>query len=261
MYIHNLNPIAFNIGPINIYWYSLAYIISLFLGYHYILYLNQKFKLQLTNKKDLEELFFRAIIGIIIGGRLGYAIFYNTPYYLSNPHEILFLWQGGMSFHGGMIGVTLATLYHCHKAKKKFFDYIDIISCAVPIGLFLGRVANFINGELYGKISNVKWAVIFPNAGLLPRHPTQLYEALLEGLLTFIIMYIGLAKFNINKSPGKLCGLFLIIYSSSRIFIEFYRLADLQIGYFFNIITLGQILSLPMFLLGIYLLIFYGRKK
>ena len=152
MYIHNLSPVAFSIGPINIYWYSLAYIISLLIGYYYILYLNNKLNLKLTSKKDLEELFFRIILGIIIGGRLGYAIFYNATYYLNNLYEIFFIWQGGMSFHGGLIGVTIAALYHCHKTNKNFLNYIDIISSAVPIGLFFGRIANFINKYPIGRI-------------------------------------------------------------------------------------------------------------
>ena len=261
MYIHNLSPIAFSLGPIDIRWYSLAYICALITGYYYLLFINRRFNLKIINHKSLEELIFKIIIGIIIGGRLGYVIFYNLSYYINHPSKIFFIWEGGMSFHGGLIGVTLAILYHSKKTAKSFFTYIDLVSCAVPIGLFLGRIANFINGELYGKITNNNWGVIFPYAGFLPRHPSQLYEAILEGLLAFIIMYFAVKNEKFRSSKGSLSGLFLIIYGISRILVEFYRTPDVHIGYFFNIITLGQILSLPMVLLGLYLIVFYDRKK
>ena len=261
MYIHNLSPIAFNLGPLDIRWYSLAYIFALITGYYYILFINRKFNLQIVNGKNLEELIFKIIIGIIIGGRLGYVIFYNLSYYINYPSKILFIWEGGMSFHGGLIGVTLAILYHSKKMAKPFFTYMDLVSCAVPIGLFLGRIANFINGELYGKTTNTNWGVIFPYAGSLPRHPSQLYEAFLEGLLAFTIMYLAVSNKTFRNCKGNLSGLFLIIYGISRILVEFYRIPDAHIGYFLNIITLGQILSLPMIFLGLYLILFYDRKK
>ena len=258
MYIHNLSPIAFEIGNFAIRWYSLAYIFGILLAYYYILFLNNKLRLALTNKKDLEDLTFRAILGILIGGRLGYVLFYNFSYYISSPLEILYLWQGGMSFHGGLIGVTLAVFYHCRKANKPFLQYMDLVACGVPIGLFLGRVANFINGELYGKVTNASWGVVFPYADALPRHPTQLYEALLEGLTLLIIMYFAINNTKIRNKAGAISGIFLIFYALFRMTVEFYRIADEHIGYLFSFITTGHILSLPMLILGIVLI---SRKK
>ena len=227
MYIHNLDPIAFHLGSFAIRWYSLAYIFGIILAFQYILYLNRKFNLSYTNKKDLENLTFNIIIGIILGGRFGYIIFYNFAYYIEHPLQILFIWQGGMSFHGGLIGLTLAVLYHAKKHKKSFLKYMDLIACSTPIGLCLGRIANFINGELYGKVSNVSWAVIFPQAGILPRHPSQLYEAFLEGIITFIIMYIAIKQRFFQNNSGTLAGLFLICYGVFRIIIEFYRIPEI----------------------------------
>lgn len=202
MYIHNLDPVAFQIGSFAIRWYSLAYIFGIVLAIEYVLLLNRKFNLSLTNKKDFEELAFKMILGIIFGGRLGYVIFYNFSYYISHPQQIFFIWQGGMSFHGGLIGLTLAVLYHTHKTKKPFLKYMDLIACSAPIGLFLGRIANFINGELYGKTTNVSWGVIFPHAGPIARHPSQLYEAGLEGILTFIILYYAIKTDYFRKNPA-----------------------------------------------------------
>ncbi|MFZ8864626.1 MAG: prolipoprotein diacylglyceryl transferase [Rickettsiales bacterium] len=261
MYIHDLDPIIFNIGPLALRWYSLAYIISFILGFYYILFLVKKYSLKITNKKDLEDLIFQIICGVIIGGRLGYVLFYNFGYYFNNLLEIFYIWQGGMSFHGGMIGFTLAVLFHAKKLQKPFLAYMDILALAVPIGLFFGRIANFINGELYGRVTSVKWAVIFPEAGLVARHPTQLYEAFFEGLVAFIILYYLYSKAGFRAKSGKIAGSFLVIYSVSRIFVEFFRVADSQIGYFFNIFTMGQILSLPMFCLGIYLIFYHGQSS
>jgi len=260
MYIHNLDPVIFQIGPLALRWYSLAYIGSFILGYIYLLFLVRKFSLKITDKKDLEDLTFRIILGVILGGRLGYAIFYNFSYYIGHLHEILFIWQGGMSFHGGLIGFTLAVLYHAKKTNKSFLKYMDLLACSVPIGLFFGRVANFINGELYGRVTDVKWAVIFPGGGMVPRHPSQLYEAALEGMLCFVILYLAFAKKFFQKRPGSIAGLFLVCYAGARIFLELFREADSHIGYFFGLISMGQILSLPMVLLGLYLIFIYGGK-
>lgn len=254
MYIHNLDPVALQIGSFAIRWYSLAYIFGILLSFEYILFLNRKLNLGFTDKKDMEDLTFKIIIGIILGGRLGYIIFYNFSYYLDNPVQTLYIWQGGMSFHGGLIGLTLSVLYHAKKHNKSFLKYMDLIACSTPIGLFLGRIANFINGELYGKTTNVSWGVIFPDAGPLARHPSQLYEAFLEGIVTFIILYITARKTSLLNSNGKLAGLFLICYGLFRTIVELYRIPDQHIGYIFKFITTGQILSIPMILLGIYLI-------
>ena len=259
MYIHNLEPIIFNLGPIAIRWYSMAYIASFIFGFYYIMFLVRKFSLKITDKKDLEDLIFNIICGIIIGGRLGYVIFYNLDYYFFNFIEVFYIWQGGMSFHGGLIGFTLAVLYHAQKKQKSFLQYMDVLSLAVPIGLFFGRIANFINGELYGRATEVKWAVIFPHAGMIARHPSQLYEAFLEGLFSFFILYFAYKKPFFRLSYGRVTGLFLLLYSMSRIIIECFREPDSHIGYLSNIFTMGQILSLPMLILGFYLVFYNGK--
>ncbi len=261
MYIHNLEPVVFTLGPLVIRWYSLAYIFGIIFAFKYVLFLEQKYQLKLTDKKRLEDLTFTIILGIILGGRIGYTLFYNFAYYSVNPIEIFFIWQGGMSFHGGLIGFTLAVLFYAKKHQQDFLRYMDVLACSVPLGLFLGRIANFINGELYGRVTDVAWAVIFPLADNLPRHPSQLYEALLEGVLTFIILYYAFAQKAWRDKPGSCAGLFLMCYALSRIFVEFFREPDEQIGFIFSIISMGQLLSLPMLMLGIYLIKFYHGQS
>ena len=261
-YQHDLSPILVQIGPLAIRWYSLAYIFGMVGAVYYIFLLNKKFQfITILNKKIAEDLLFRGIIGILIGGRLGYVIFYNFSYYLSNFHEIFYIWEGGMSFHGGITGCTFAVLYHAKKSKVKFLSYMDLVACSSPIGLFLGRITNFINGELYGSPTTLPWGVIFPASGDgIARHPTQLYEAFTEGFLSFFIMLIAIHLNYFKNNRGKLCGLFLLCYSISRLFIEFVRLPDNHIGYFYEIFTLGQILTLPMLFLSLYMLFIYKDK-
>ncbi len=255
MYIHDLSPIALNLGFISIKWYSLAYILGLVFVGIYIFMLNKRMQLvKDLDKKSIEDLMFRGMIGMLIGGRLAYVVFYNPAYYVDNFHKIFFLWEGGMSFHGGITGSVLAVLYHSKKTKTAFLSYMDLVACASPIGLLFGRIANFINGELYGKATNVAWGVVFPNAGDFARHPSQLYEAFGEGLLALLLLYIAsYSKFFQNKR-GSLSGLFLVIYAIVRILVEFVRIPDAQLGYFLDFITMGQILTLPMLLLGLYLI-------
>ena len=194
----------------------------------------------------------------MVGGRIGYAIFYNFIYTFQNPLTIFYVWDGGMSFHGGFIGVLIAIIYFCRKYKISFFLVSDFIVKLVPIGLFTGRIGNFINSELWGKPSEVKWAVIFPNVDNVPRHPTQLYEAFLEGILLFVILNFLLIKKN---RTSKITSYFLIYYSLFRFIVEFYRVPDYHIGYIiFNWVTMGQILCIPMFLLGLYILKFRKGK-
>ena len=261
MIIHNFSPIAFEIGPLAIRWYSLAYILGIVVGGLYIYYLNNKLKLTSLDKKSSEDLLFRIIVGILIGGRLGYVLFYNFGYYFFNPLEIFFVWQGGMSFHGGITGCALGVLYHARKEKIKFLPLMDLVAIGSPIGLFFGRITNFINGELYGSVTDKPWGVVFPGAGNLPRHPSQIYEALTEGFLCFIIMFALAHNKKTSEKAGALSGVFLICYGISRIFVEFFRLPDSHIGYFFNVVTMGQILTLPMIALGSYLVFFRKEKK
>jgi phosphatidylglycerol:prolipoprotein diacylglycerol transferase len=261
IYLHNLDPIFLDLGFIAIRWYSLAYIFGIILGVSYALFLEKKYVLKITDRQDIEDLSVYIIIGIILGGRLGYVLFYNFVYYAQNIHEIFFIWQGGMSFHGGLIGFTLAVLLYSKKQQKSFLRYMDLMSVIVPIGLFLGRVANFINGELFGKETSGNWGVVFPNAGDFPRHPSQLYEAFLEGLCCFLILSFLMKYKKFRDKTGFMSGIFLLLYACSRIIIENFRVPDFQLGYFFNFITMGQILSIPMLMLGLYLVLRCRKKN
>ncbi len=259
MYTHNLNPVLFNLGFVDIRWYSLAYVFGIifawWFGKRIIL---KKFEF-IENKFEIskfDDLITYLIISIIIGGRIGYVIFYNFQFFFENPFEIFKIWQGGMSFHGALLGIIIGTLIFTFKEKIQSLFLLDIIACVAPVGIFLGRIANFINGELVGKVSNVPWSVIFPEIDNLPRHPSQLYEAFLEGIVLFII----LNKF-INKKNYKIghCSiLFLIFYGTFRIFAELFREPDIQIGYIFNFLSMGSLLSIVMILSGI--IIFFIKK-
>ncbi len=250
----NIDPIIFQIGPLAIRWYSLAYLAGVLLGAWYIKYINNK-PPSLKDLKPFDDLMFWAVIGIVIGGRIGYTIFYHPVYYLSEPIEILKIWKGGMSFHGGLIGLITGLFVFAKKNSYPFLAITDLAAVAAPIGLFFGRIANFINGELYGRVTDVPWAIVFPNGGPLPRHPSQLYEACTEGLLLFTILCI-LAHFkNIRKNRGMLSGFFLLFYSISRITMELFRQPDDNLGFIFMNFTMGQILSVPMLLISFALLI------
>ncbi|MFM7943458.1 MAG: prolipoprotein diacylglyceryl transferase [Candidatus Fonsibacter sp.] len=251
MYIHNLDPIIINFGFLEIRWYSLAYIFGIFLGFYYAKYLIKKFWYKENiNVQVLDNFLIYLILGIILGGRLGYILFYNFNYYYQNPLEILFLWRGGMSFHGGVIGVLIASLIFAKKNNVKILVLTDIVVCATPIGIFLGRIANFINGELYGKKTFSDYGVIFPKIDMEPRHPSQLYEAILEGLILFFLLNIIL-KFKKKLFNGELSCYFLIFYSIFRIISELFREQDKHIGYIIFNISLGTIISFSFLIFGI----------
>lgn len=251
MYIHNLDPIIINFGFLEIRWYSLAYIFGIFLGFYYAKYLIKKFWYKESiNVQVLDNFLIYLILGIILGGRLGYILFYNFNYYYQNPLEILFLWRGGMSFHGGVIGVLIASLIFAKKNNVKILVLTDIVVCATPIGIFLGRIANFINGELYGKKTFSDYGVIFPKIDMEPRHPSQLYEAILEGLILFFLLNIIL-KFKKKLFNGELSCYFLIFYSIFRIISELFREPDKHIGYIIFNISLGTIISFSFLIFGI----------
>ncbi len=251
MYIHNLDPIIINFGFLEIRWYSLAYIFGIFLGFYYAKYVIKKFwDKENINVKVLDNFLIYLILGIILGGRLGYILFYNFHYYYQNPLEILFLWQGGMSFHGGVIGVLIASIIYAKKNNVKILVLTDIVVCATPIGIFLGRIANFINGELYGKKTFSDYGVIFPKIDMEPRHPSQLYEAILEGLILFFLLNIIL-KFKKKLFNGELSCYFLIFYSIFRIISELFREPDKHIGYIIFNISLGTIISFSFLIFGI----------
>ena len=248
MYTHNLDPVLFDFGFLVIRWYSLAYIFGILIGW----WLGKKIilkKFQTINIKEFDNLITYIIISILIGGRVGYILFYNFEYYLSNPLDIIKIWEGGMSFHGALLGIIFSTYWFAIRKNIGTFVLLDIIVCVSPIGIFFGRIANFINGELIGKTTDVFWGVIFPNIDNAARHPSQLYEAFLEGLVLLIIM--NLILFRKNYKTGTCSYMFLILYGVFRIFSEFFREPDAQVGYLFNLISMGAMLSVFMILGGV----------
>jgi phosphatidylglycerol:prolipoprotein diacylglycerol transferase len=255
MFINNFDPIAFNFFSLEIRWYSLSYIFGIIFAWVYCK------KILIKDKKILElfdDLITYLIIGVILGGRLGYIIFYNLEYYLNNLFEIFMIWEGGMSFHGGLIGVIIATYIFSKINKINTFSFLDLISMSAPIGIFLGRVANFINSELYGRETDLFWSVKFIKVDEISRHPSQIYEAIFEGVILFLLLNYIFNKY-LYRSSGLISALFLIFYSVFRFFIEFTREPDVQIGYVLYNLTLGQILSLVFLIFGLFL--FYKKNE
>ncbi|MDZ5761048.1 prolipoprotein diacylglyceryl transferase [Lyticum sinuosum] len=251
----------FSIYGINFYWYGMSYAIGFLISMFIIRILNEKSSYVEITDKSLDSLFFFLIMGVVLGGRIGYVLFYNPLHYLHNFNEIYKTWEGGMSFHGGLIGTALALKLFCAKQKIQFSKISDLVCVSVPISLFFGRIANFTNGELYGKPTNLPWAVIFKSIDNIPRHPSQLYEAITEGLILFIIMiYLWNKKRKIWKS-GTFSGCFLIFYSIMRIICEIFRVPDYQIGYIKKYFTQGQILSIIMILFGFYFIYICNKKQ
>ncbi|QPO11142.1 prolipoprotein diacylglyceryl transferase [Thalassospira sp. A40-3] len=255
-----IDPIAISIGPIAIRWYALAYIAGLLLGWKYVVYYCTKTP-NIMSKRDVDDLLFWATLGVILGGRLGYILFYNLDYYLDNPANILKVWQGGMAFHGGFMGVIVAIILFARKRNISILAVLDAAAVATPIGLFFGRIANFINGELYGRTTDVAWGIVFPNGGPEPRHPSQLYEAALEGLILFVVLFILSRKVFVRHRPGILGGTFVAGYGISRIIVEFFRQPDAQLGYLAGGITMGQTLSIPMVLVGVGCIVYALKSK
>ena len=254
MFINNFDPVAFSVFTIDIRWYSLSYIIGIIFGWYYC-------KKKLINEERYKPLFddyiFYLIVGIIIGGRLGYVFIYNLDYYLNNLHEILFIWQGGMSFHGALVGIIFATYYFSIKHKIDIFYFLDLVALSAPIGIFFGRISNFINSELYGRETDIFWSVKFILVDNLNRHPSQIYEAIFEGIILFVLL--NFIFINQNKRSGYISSLFLIFYSIFRFFIEFTREPDTHIGLLMFNLSLGQIISLIVLLLG--LLLWHSKKN
>jgi phosphatidylglycerol---prolipoprotein diacylglyceryl transferase len=251
----HFDPVAFALGPVVIRWYALAYMAGFILGWRYCILLSRRFGAPPT-EAHLDDFLLWAGVGVILGGRLGFVLFYNAEYFFANPLEILKVWSGGMSFHGGFLGVVLATLLFARHQGWSPFRLGDLLACASPIGLFLGRIANFVNAELWGRPTAADWGVIFPGplAGGVPRHPSQLYEAALEGLLLFIILALLARRPAVFQRTGTLTAIFLIGYGLSRIIAEFFREPDLHIGYLAFGVTMGQLLSIPMVLVGLVIL-------
>lgn len=253
-----IDPEIFRIGPFALRWYAVAYIVGIALAWRYVIHLIRQPHAPMA-ERHADDFLFWATLGVILGGRLGYVLFYNFEVYLDNPVAILKVWEGGMSFHGGLLGVTLAMILFCRHHKLSLLRFADYIACAVPIGLFLGRIANFINGELYGRVTDAPWAMMFPTGGPEPRHPSQLYEAFLEGIVLFIILWFVFHKTPAKRWPGVMVGIYTMGYGLSRFLVETVREPDEQLGILQIGLTMGQILSLPMIALGIGL-IAYGYR-
>ncbi|HLB41263.1 MAG TPA: prolipoprotein diacylglyceryl transferase [Gammaproteobacteria bacterium] len=256
----SINPVAFHIASWPVYWYGLMYLIGFFAGWGIL-----SWRLRLSPRRDitqeqLSDIAFYAALGAIIGGRLGYVLFYDWRVLLSNPFLVFQIWKGGMSFHGGFIGVMTAMAIYARKFNQSFLALTDLIAPAIPIGLGAGRIGNFINGELWGRITTMPWGMVFPNAGVSPRHPSQLYEFFLEGVILFLMVWVYSSK---PKPLGAVSGLFALWYGVFRCFAEFFREPDVQVGFVaFGWLTEGQLLSLPMIVIGLGLLLWaYGREK
>jgi phosphatidylglycerol:prolipoprotein diacylglycerol transferase len=248
-----VGPIALDLGFFQLRWYSLAYLVGILIGWWYCLKLLARPGAPMA-RRHADDMVFYGTLGVILGGRIGYVLFYRPEFYIENPLEILQLWDGGMSFHGGAAGTSIAMFYLAWKNKLNVLRVHDYVSCVVPIGLFLGRLANFVNAELWGRETNVAWAVVFPNGGPVGRHPSQLYEAGLEGLLLFAILAFLFWRTDARYKPGLLTGVFVLGYGLSRFLVEFYRQPDVGLENLSWGLTMGQTLTLPMILAGLYLI-------
>ena len=256
----NINPIALDFGLVKISWYALSYVAGILTSWYLIIKIIKMKKIKISNK-IVNELISNCMIGIILGGRLGYVTFYNPEYYFNNLMEIFKIWNGGMSFHGGLIGVILAIIYSSRTLNIPIMLFSDLVAIVSPIGLFFGRIANFINGELFGRVTNHNLGMIFPNGGKFPRHPSQLYEAFFEGIILFFIMLVLMNKSDFFEKKGFLTASFVFFYGIFRFFIEYFREPDGHIGLIYFNFSMGQFLSLPMIVFGLYFMINLYYKK
>lgn len=259
-----VDPVIFEFGPFALRWYALAYIVGIILAWRYMRALVMNDRLwagtQRPTPVDIDDFVLWATLGIILGGRLGYVLFYNPAYYFANPGEALAIWTGGMSFHGGFAGTVIAIFLFAWRRGLSVWTLFDLTGSAAPIGLFFGRLANFINAELWGRPTDVPWAVVFPGAGPEPRHPSQLYEAALEGVVLFLVLRLLGHHFKLLAKPGVLAGAFMIGYGVGRSIAELYRVPDAHIGYLSGFLTMGMLLSLPMIFGGIILMLWAARR-
>lgn len=256
----NIDPVLISFGPFAIRWYALAYIGGLLIGWRLMRRLALR-PPEAATLEDVDDFLVWATLGVVLGGRLGYVLFYNAPYYLAHPLSVLAVWRGGMSFHGGLVGVMVAMIVFCRRRKIPLLMFSDRIACVAPIGLFLGRLANFVNGELFGRVADVPWAVVFPRGGPQPRHPSQIYEAFAEGALLFAVLMWLAGDERLRRRPGLICGVFLAGYGVARMIGELFRQPDAHIGFLGFGTTMGQWLSLPLFLGGLYLIVGARRRE
>ena len=251
-----IDPVAFSLGPLSVRWYGLMYLF----GFAFAMWLAGR-RADAPNsgwtRNEVSDLLFYGFLGVILGGRIGYVLFYNFDLFLADPTYLFKIWTGGMSFHGGLIGVITAMIWFAHKTKRHFFTVADFVAPLIPFGLGVGRIGNFINGELWGRVTDVPWAIIFPEAGPEPRHPSQLYQFALEGVVLFIILNLFWRK---NPPRGAISGMFLLFYGLFRFLVEFVRQPDSQLGLYFQEISMGQILSTPMIIIGA-LMIWVAYKR
>ena len=253
----NIDPVLFSIGPLAVHWYGLAYVVGILLGWRYARVLAGTDRLWFDGRpamrvSDIDDFLIWGAVGIVLGGRLGYILFYDFAAFTHNPLRMFEIWKGGMSFHGGLLGTIIAMMVFARRRGISVWSLFDVVAASAPIGLFLGRLANFVNGELWGRVSDVPWAVIFPTGGPEPRHPSQLYEALLEGPLLFFALYLLMFRFGKLQRPRYVGGAFLLGYGACRILVEFFREPDAHIGYLLGgWLTMGMILSVPMLLIGL----------
>ena len=258
MFVHpDIDPVAVAIGPLAVHWYGLMYLLSFLIGWGLGILRTRQPHVR-WQREEVGDLLFYVVLGVVIGGRVGYMLFYQPGLLLENPLQLFYIWQGGMSFHGGMLGVFAAAGWFARATQRTFFDITDFVAPIVPVGLFFGRIANFINGELIGRVTDVPWAMIYPRVDMAPRHPSELYEAALEGLLLFAVLWWFASK---PRPRMAVSGLFLVGYGSLRFFAEFFRLPDAFLGFVaFDWMTMGQLLSTPMILGGILLLALAYRR-
>ena len=252
----HIDPVAIALGPLKVRWYALAYLAGILLGWKYAVYLVRQVNFR-PNADDIDEFITWVVLGIIFGGRIGYVVVYGQNDIFNDPWEMFRVWHGGMSFHGGMLGLAVAMFVFARIRKIRFLALTDVVGCVTPIGLFTGRLANFINGELWGRTTDVPWGMVFPNGGPLPRHPSQLYQATMEGLMLLALLAILARVPKVRQRPGILTGVFLVWYGCVRIIGELFREPDIQMGYYLHgLLTMGQILSMPMIVVGLFLIAF-----
>lgn len=255
----NIDPVAIELGPFAVRWYALAYITGILLGWQYAVHLIKR-PPYIMDRATLDDFIVWVTAGIIVGGRLGYVLFYKPGYYIFHPLEVFYLWHGGMSFHGGMLGVIGAIILFARQRGVSMYALGDIVCAVTPLGLFFGRVANFINGELFGRVTDVPWAMVFPHGGPEPRHPSQLYQAFLEGIVLFTVLAVLSHRVELRRRPGLISGAFLCGYAIARITGELFREPDAHLGFIIGPVTMGQILSLPMLIAGSWLIV-SSRKR